>query len=200
MKEKSRKSLIVHYIIVLCCVVAGVVLDQWTKFLAVQHLKSGAKYVVIDSVLQLNYTENTGAAWGMLQGKQFLFLILTIAILLLIAIVYRKIPFTKRYIPMRILLVMITCGAIGNLIDRVANGYVVDFLEFIFIDFPIFNVADIFVTISMGMLIVFGLFFYKNEDFEFLEKKKNVLEDDDEAMSEEIECDDEVMSEEIKDN
>lgn len=194
MKEMSKKNVVKHYGIVFCLVIAGVILDQWTKHLAVQHLKSGTKYVLIDSVLQLNYTENSGAAWGMLQGKQMLFLILTIAILFLIVVVYRKIPFTKRYLPMRIVLVMLTCGAIGNLIDRICTGYVVDFIEFIFIDFPIFNVADIFVTVSMVMLILFGLLFYKNEDFEFMEKKRAVSADDDVSASEK--ADDDVSANE----
>ena len=67
---------------------------------------------------------------------------------------------------------MITAGGIGNLIDRVRLNYVVDFIYFSLIDFPVFNVADIYVTVSMFLLLILVLFYYKDEDFQFLKWKR----------------------------
>ncbi|NMB42654.1 MAG: lipoprotein signal peptidase, partial [Clostridiales bacterium] len=79
-------------------------------------------------------------------------------------------PQVKRYNILRILLVLIIAGAIGNLIDRIRLNYVVDFIYFALINFPIFNVADIYVTVSTFVFLILALFYYKDEDFEFLEK------------------------------
>ena len=78
----------------------------------------------------------------------------------------------KKYIPLKILCGMITAGGIGNLIDRVRLNYVVDFIYFSLIDFPVFNVADIYVTTSMILLLILVFFYYKDEDFQFLKWKR----------------------------
>ena len=108
----------------------------------------------------------------MLQNQKFLFVI--IASVMLIAIVYTllKLPRQKHYFPLEFLLVLIASGAVGNLIDRVKLSYVVDFFYFKLIDFPIFNVADIYVSVSCVLLAVFLVFFYKEKDFEFLKREK----------------------------
>ena len=83
-----------------------------------------------------------------------------------------KLPDEKKFVPLRICITLITAGAAGNLIDRVVQGYVVDFLYFILIDFPIFNVADCYVVIACILFIVLILFYYKDDnDFEFLNFK-----------------------------
>lgn len=86
-------------------------------------------------------------------------------------------PHERHFIPLRICLLLIASGAIGNMIDRIRLNYVIDFFYFELIDFPIFNVADIYVTLSAGLLIVLILFYYKEDDLEMLFKlfsrKKN---------------------------
>ena len=85
-----------------------------------------------------------------------------------------KIPFEKKYTKLQTALVFIAAGAIGNFIDRVSYNYVVDFLYFKLIDFPIFNVADIYVTVFAIYLAVLLLFVYKESDLEFLSRKSNL--------------------------
>ena len=149
------------------------ILDQWTKQLAVIHLQNQPDFSLIPGVLSFHYLENRGAAFGVFQNRQILFLIMTTAILLFILYALWKLPQEKKYRPLRLLSYFITAGAIGNLIDRVRLGYVVDFIYFSLIDFPVFNVADIYVTGSMILLILLVLFFYKNEeDFAFLARSK----------------------------
>ena len=74
--------------------------------------------------------------------------------------------------PLRVVLVMICAGAAGNFIDRVSQGYVVDFIYFELINFPVFNVADIFVTVGAALLVVLILFYYKDSDFDFLSRRQ----------------------------
>lgn len=153
------------YIISLLCVLLGIVADQYTKYLAAAHLK-GSSVPIIDGVFELHYLENRGAAFGMLQNKQWFFLILTIVLLVFITKLYMGLPRTKRVLPLRISMIFITAGAIGNMIDRIRLNYVIDFLYFKLIDFPIFNVADIYVTVSTFFIAFLILFYYKETEFD----------------------------------
>ncbi|MGN0465186.1 MAG: signal peptidase II [Lachnospiraceae bacterium] len=143
-------------------------LDQITKYFAVLKLKDKEPFVIIKDVFELHYLENRGAAFGMLQGKQIFLLLLTGVFLLFMCYTFYKMPSGKKYIPLRIVGVMILAGAVGNMIDRVRMQYVVDFLYFKLIDFPIFNIADCYVTVAAFSLFFLILFYYKDEDFEFL--------------------------------
>lgn len=156
------------YVLSVIAVVIGVALDQFTKYLATSHLKDNPPIVLIDGVFKLQYLENEGAAFGILQNQQWLFVIIASIALILITIIYIRMPRAKRFIPFRISLVAIVAGAIGNMIDRVANQYVVDFFYFELIDFPIFNVADIYATVSTFALIFLFLFYYKEKDFDLI--------------------------------
>lgn len=147
-----------------------IILDQFTKHLAATDLQD-KPFIIIPKVLQLTYHENNGAVWGILSGKIFFLVLLTFVLLSLMVFVYLKIPVEKRYNAIRIILVFICAGAVGNLIDRIINRYVVDFIYFELIDFPVFNMADCYITMSAVLLILLGLFYYKDEDFEFLSPK-----------------------------
>ena len=143
-------------------------LDQFTKHLAVVHLKGQKPFVLIKGVFEFYYSENRGAAFGMLQGRQgFFFLIAAAVILAVLWAVYRM-PAGKRYLPLMCSLFLLVSGAVGNMIDRLTQKYVVDFLYFKLIDFPIFNVADIYVTTATVILVFQILFVYKTNDFNFL--------------------------------
>jgi signal peptidase II len=137
-----------------------VLLDQATKLAAVSALKDGGPYVLIPGVFQLQYLENRGAAFGLLQNARIFFLAVTLIALAAVIYVLVRLPLKRKYIVLRFLMVLIAAGAVGNMIDRVFLGYVRDFLYFSLIDFPIFNVADIYVTCATILLILLLLFYY----------------------------------------
>ena len=150
---------VLKYLIFLISSVFLIILDQFTKHLATEHLKNNKPYVIIDNVLELTYVENRGAAFGILQNKQILFYILTVIVLVVIMVLLYKIDDLKNNILYFVFLVLIFSGAIGNFIDRVKNKYVVDFIYFKPIDFPVFNFADIYITVAC-ILMLFYLFLF----------------------------------------
>lgn len=158
------------YAVGLIAVILGVALDQYTKYLATIHLKE-EPLTLIEGVFQLRYLENRGAAFGLFQNQQTFFLIIGILTIIVVAFVYVRMPRTRHYLLFRICLVSIVTGAIGNMIDRVRFQYVVDFFYFELIDFPIFNVADIFATVAAFGLIILLLFYYSDEDLDLLFQK-----------------------------
>lgn len=196
MGKKNSKNMITAFL----AVIILVFVDQVTKYLAVIKLKDSMKnsFELISGVFELRYLENQSAAFGIdiisviqkifnfsywtenpmafLKAKMIFFSIITILVVVFLVYWYRRIPNTKRFRLLNFILVLFVSGAIGNLIDRVANNYVVDFFYFKLIDFPIFNVADIYVTIAAFLFIVLGFFYYKEEDFEiiFYKSKKDI--------------------------
>jgi signal peptidase II len=126
--------------------------------------------VIIPDVFILQYHENTGAVWGIMSGKVQLLSIFTFIILILIVFLYLKIPQGKRYNPLKLITVFIIAGAVGNLIDRIFLGHVVDFIYFELINFPLFNIADSYLTVSCVLLFLLAIFYYKDADFAFLDQ------------------------------
>ncbi len=145
-----------------------VITDQLTKHLAVVRLKNQAAYNLINGILEFNYLENRGAAFGVLQNQKYFFVFVALVFIGVIVFVLIKVPTQKKYYSLNILLVMIAAGAVGNMIDRVRYDYVVDFIYLVCIQFPIFNVADIYVTTATVILVFQILFVYKTNDFNFL--------------------------------
>lgn len=152
------------YIIAVISVAALVLFDQYTKLLAIQKLMGKDSFVIWKGVFELQYLENRGAAFGVFQNRQIFFVIMTIIVLGLVVYFYSRTPMTKRYLPIRICIIVLTAGAIGNFIDRLLRGFVVDFFYFSLIDFPVFNVADIYITVTFAVLAVLMLFYYKDEE------------------------------------
>lgn len=152
-------------------------LDQFTKQLAVLYLKDQPAISILNPVLELRYLENTGIAFGMFAGKITFFLLTCILFLIAAIYFFYKIPKTHFYMPLIIIELVLVSGAIGNLIDRIYYGYVIDFIYFKLIDFPIFNVADIYVVVSCILLFLLILLKYEDDDFKFLtlrnKEKKN---------------------------
>ena len=97
---------------------------------------------------------------------------MTVVILVIVSWFYGRTPVEKRYLPLRICMIVLTAGAIGNFIDRLTRGYVVDFFYFSLIDFPIFNVADIYVTMTFIVLVLLIFFYYKDEDFSIYSRRQ----------------------------
>ena len=144
----------------------GVGLDQWTKYLAFSRLKGQDAIVLWKDVFELQYLENRGAAFGMLQGKQGFFFVIAAVVLAAAVYFLWKMPCSKKYLPLFISLCLITAGAIGNMIDRVRLEFVIDFLYFKLINFPIFNVADCYVTVATAAVMILILFYYQENDLE----------------------------------
>ncbi|MCI8637963.1 MAG: signal peptidase II [Coprococcus sp.] len=159
-KQKRRQS---------AAALAGVLflifLDQYTKILAIRYLKEHESFVILKDIFELHYLENRGMAFGLMQNQRTFFVLTTTVVFFVLVYFYLKTPVTKKYLPIRICTVFLTAGAAGNFIDRLLKGYVVDFFYFSFIDFPIFNVADIFVTVTFFVLLLLIFFYYKEDDF-----------------------------------
>ena len=145
--------------------------DRITKNLAVLHLKDQPEMPLIRSIFVLQYLENRGAAFGILQGRRLPLILITIIILAVVLYVYARAPYTRKFIFLRVILVLVGAGAVGNFVDRISNGYVVDFLYFKAINFPIFNVADIYVVAAAVLLIYAVLFLFQEEDFAALKDR-----------------------------
>lgn len=137
-----------------------VILDQFTKFLAIKHLKGAAANILIEDVFQFTYVENYGAAFGILENKKILFVIITLVVSIAIAgFLIKHYKSLSNFL--RVALVLYLGGSIGNLIDRIRYGYVVDFISvklFNSYDFPVFNVADIFIVVGTIMIVLLLLF------------------------------------------
>jgi len=147
------------YVISLGALALMIGLDQLTKYLAVTHLLPIGEYQLIDGVFRLSFVENRGMAFGLLAGGRWVFILLTVLVLGAVVYYYIKLPKTRSTLLTRMALTVVCAGALGNFIDRVRQGYVVDFFYFHWFEFPVFNVADIFVvcgTISLCVLIILG--------------------------------------------
>jgi signal peptidase II len=123
-------------------------------------------------VFELYYHENRGSIWGILQGKVDVLLIFSILLFALMIYVYVRMPKTKFYKPLFWVLVVMIAGAIGNTIDRLFFGFVTDFLYFKLINFPIFNVADCYITVCAFLTIILVFTVYKDDEFTFLSLKR----------------------------
>ena len=143
-------------------------LDQWTKQLAVLHLKNASSIPLIADIFELSYLENHGAAFGILQGQKTFLILITCVSMVVVIYLYVRIPNEKHYFYLYLTLILLIAGAIGNFIDRCMHDYVIDFFYFKLIDFPVFNVADIYVTTAAVIFIVTFLFYYKEEEMDLL--------------------------------
>lgn len=168
----AKKKRTVMFII--DAVVAGVLLalDQLTKYLAIARLKDQPALVLIDGVLELNYLENRGSAFGMLQNQKFFILFVGVVFMAVIFFFLFKLPDAKKFRAVHILLSAVIAGGVGNMIDRFRFDYVVDFISFVLIHFPIFNVADCYIVVSVIVLFLLFLFVFQEQDLEFLSFKQ----------------------------
>lgn len=132
-------------------IILGILFDQWVKSAISQQFKLGEQKVLIKGLLSLTFLKNNGAAWSILEGQQWFFVVTTL-IVLVIAIWFLIKSLSKNWHAFG--LTLIISGALGNFIDRVRQGYVVDMFQLDFINFPIFNVADILLSIGFVLLLI----------------------------------------------
>lgn len=146
-----------------------VVVDQITKYLTVANLSLHQQAQFLPGFLGFTYVQNTGAAFSSFEGQQWLFAVIFLVFTLGILYEYFKkpVPFTKME---RWCIAAIYGGGVGNMIDRVRYGYVVDMIQTEFMDFPVFNVADCFIT--CGCIAIFVSLAFFNKEFWKDEKKK----------------------------
>ena len=185
-----KKNKVILYIIYLITTIGLIALDQFSKILAINHLKNKEPIVIFKNVFELLYVENKGAAYGMMAGKISLFLIITFILVPLIIYGVFKISNIIEYFGdkvnntafkiLQIDLIVIIAGAIGNFIDRVTKGYVVDYFYFKLIDFPVFNVADCYITVAVIVMLIMCFFVLKEKELDYLigSKKKWQVEDE----------------------
>lgn len=152
-----------------------VIFDQFTKYLAQANLQGKEGIPIIKNVLELHYLEggNTGAAFGILEGKTVLLGIFSLLVSIVMLGVYFWMTNKKEYSKVSWCLIFMIAGAVGNCIDRLLNQYVIDFIYFKWIDFPIFNVADIYVTVSAIVMFLMILFIKEKTDSEDDEVRQN---------------------------
>ena len=143
-------------VITLVSMLVLVALDQIIKLLVLNYLQPIGSFPLIDGFIQLSYVQNEGAAFGSFSDKTELLAIFTFVVIIvgIMALMFKKIKFGVEYV----CVVFLISGGIGNLIDRVFRGFVIDYIEPLFIDFAIFNFADILVTCSAIVLIVWMIY------------------------------------------
>lgn len=137
-----------------------ILLDQISKYAAIKYLKESASYVIIPNFFRLTYVENFGAAFGILQNRKIFFIIITCIVILFLTLFLMK-NYYKINVLMRIGLGMLLGGTIGNFIDRIRFGYVVDFFSFRLFnryEFPVFNIADIAIVLGTFIILILVLF------------------------------------------
>ena len=144
--------------------------DMWVKHWTVEVLKEVGSMEVLPGFLALTYAENKGAAFSMLSGARWFFIVVAAIFIGILWYMYKKNYFTTWW--SKLGAVMIVAGTVGNAIDRVRYGYVVDMFEVLFIKFAIFNVADIFITVGA----VFFLLYMFVTEFDDKKKKETEIE------------------------
>lgn len=164
--ERGKKTL---FFFDLCVAALGLWLDQFTKNLAAARLMGQPPVSLIPGVLELRYLENRGAAFGILQNQKALFVVLTAAVLAALLFFLWRLPSAKHFFLLHLMGGFLAAGALGNFLDRIRLDYVVDFIYISLIDFPIFNVADMYVS-GVCVLVVILIFWgpYQEKDFAFL--------------------------------
>ena len=150
------------YVLMVILAAGIVAADQITKFLTIANIPLHGTVEVLPGIVRLTYVQNDGAAFSMFEGQQWLFALIFVAFAA--AIIWE---FSKKRLPFttfdRFCIVAVFAGGLGNMIDRLRMGYVVDMIATEFINFPVFNVADCFITCGCIILLVHLIFF--NKDF-----------------------------------
>lgn len=135
-----------------------IVADYITKLWAERVLTKISSIPLIENVFHLTYVENRGIAFGMFSGGRVVFIAVSLIVMAVLLIIVFKTPKDTRTVWLKGGTSLVIAGAIGNLIERLVKGYVVDFFDFRLINFPVFNVADIAVCVGVVMLLIHFLF------------------------------------------
>lgn len=164
---KEIKSLKIYFVSIISLVFL-LFIDQYSKYLIIQNFELNDTKPIIKDVFELHYIRNTGAAWGIFKDQQLFFCVSTIFVSILAMLIFVRCVNLNKFKDLQILIIFILSGAFGNLIDRLRFQYVIDFLYFKLIDFPIFNIADCYISVSVTVTILLLLFKYSEEDINLL--------------------------------
>lgn len=185
--NENRKKMLLWSLFTFTGISGLIMLDQLSKAFASSNLKNSDSFTVIKGFFDLTYVENRGAAWGVLSGRISILVIITVILIPVFVFCMLRIYKNKELLDSSKLksvsllhfdLILLLSGAVGNFIDRIIKGYVVDFFQFTFFDFPVFNVADCYITIGAVFFIVIYMFLLKDDDITILFKgEKAVLEE-----------------------
>ena len=185
--NENRKKMLLWSLFTFTGISGLIMLDQLSKAFASSNLKNSDSVTVIKGFFDLTYVENRGAAWGLLSGRISILVIITGILIPVFVFCMLRIYKNKELLDSSKLksvsllhfdLILLLSGAVGNFIDRIIKGYVVDFFQFTFFDFPVFNVADCYITIGAVFFIVIYMFLLKDDDITILFKgEKAVLEE-----------------------
>lgn len=185
--NENRKKMLLWSLFTFTGISGLIILDQLSKAFASSNLKNSGSVTVIKGFFDLTYVENRGAAWGVLSGRISILVIITVILIPIFVFCMLRIYKNKELLDSSKLkrvsllhfdLILLLSGAVGNFIDRIIKGYVVDFFQFTFFDFPVFNVADCYITIGAVFFIVIYMFLLKDDDITILFKgEKAVLEE-----------------------
>ena len=156
-EKKSRKVLLLDIFVMITLLF----FDRFTKYLALTRLKGNPAVVLIDGVLELQYVKNTGMAFSLFQDKKIFILIMGFLVMGVILFFLFRVPEEKKFRIVHILLSALIAGALGNIIDRIRYDYVIDFISFVLIHYPVFNVADCYIVVSAIILFILFMFVYK---------------------------------------
>lgn len=175
-----KKNRYIKYFFLCLLTVILTVLDQLSKYLVVNRLDLNRNYSIVKYVFSFEYLENQGIAFGILSGK--IALINVVVIIISLLIIYFAFTLERginnnsklfaKFTILQVICSFLVAGASGNIIDRIRLGYVVDFIKFDFMNFPTFNVADCYVTVSVALLFIMIMFFVSDEDLDYLIKHK----------------------------
>ena len=163
------------YILPVLTIIFIAAIDQFSKYLIIRNVPLHYEIPVIGDAVVITHIHNSGSAWGILSGKIALLLIITFIVTIGLFYIYHNIVNEDKYRILRCGIVAILGGALGNMIDRIRFGYVTDFIYFKIINFPVFNVADIFVTVTIFVLLFVFIFVYKSEDFDVIMGDKKAV-------------------------
>lgn len=165
----SKKVLLVFDILLIALLVSA---DQLVKHFVSIALEQQGSIVLIEGILQLTCLKNTGGIFGFLQNQNAFLLFMACILFLIFFYLLIKLPDKPKFVILHPVLSCMLAGALGNLTDRIRFGYVIDFIYFIGINFPIFNGSDVLISVSVLVLIGLLLFYYKEQDLEFLTFKQ----------------------------
>lgn len=137
--------------LIISALIVGV--DQWVKYLTISNISLGETKDFIPGILSFTYIRNTGAAWSLLEGKMWFFYIITVIVVAVVIYVLVKNVNGSKWFTIGLTLVL--AGAVGNFVDRLRLGYVVDMFQTDFINFPIFNIADMSLVIGVACIFIY---------------------------------------------
>ncbi|MCR5684281.1 MAG: signal peptidase II [Lachnospiraceae bacterium] len=169
----SKYGRLLRMFMALAVFILLVAVDQFTKRLIMLNIPLTGDISVIDGVFKIVFVKNTGAAWGIFKDSTLALSVFSCLVLAAVVFFFFRLRWSiKKHRPLMIICILISAGAVGNLIDRLYLHYVVDFLYFELINFPVFNIADCYITLPMIVLAFMFLFYYKEEDFDGIWRSK----------------------------